>query len=479
MTSPETPPQAAETPAAAPKPRRRWLARTFVVIASLLAFLAIFSIWIDRQLLNTENWTASSSQMLESPAVRTQLAQYLTDQIYANVDVEGELRSALPPRLQPLAGPAAGLLRTQINKQALAALERPKTQELWENANRQAHLLLLKTLEGGGPIVSTKNDAVTVDLKALLAETEARSGIGGRLGKVLPADAAKITVLQSDQLGTAQTIFSILRPLPVVLVVLSLVFFGLALIVAPGYRRNVVRGYGIGYVVSGLLALVGVRWLGNEVVGLARTEAAIPAIQDIWEIYSKLLKAIAWAAVSYGVVMIFGAWLAGPTRAATATRRVTAPYLREPIIAFSVLAVIVGIVFLWWQPTPATRNPVTAILMIALLALGVEGLRRQTSREFPGADRRAAMDRWRERFSGLGASVSEKARSGADAVSRKASDLKASIARPRRPTMRSGIAQLERLMNLKTSGVLDEEEFKREKSRILAGAADEHPTAPL
>ena len=121
MTSPETPPQAAETPVAAPKPRRRWLARTFVVIASLLAFLSIFSIWVNRQLLNTENWTASSSQMLESPAVRTQLAQYLTDQIYANVDVEGELRSALPPRLQPLAGPAAGLLRTQINKQALAA----------------------------------------------------------------------------------------------------------------------------------------------------------------------------------------------------------------------------------------------------------------------------------------------------------------------------------------------------------------------
>ncbi len=438
MTSPDIDPAAAETRLPLPKPRRRWLARTFVVIAALLAFLAIFSIWINRQLLNTENWTASSSQMLESPAVRTQLAQFLTDQIYANVDVEGELRSALPPRLQPLAGPAAGLLRTQINKQALAALERPKTQQLWEDANRQAHLLLLKTLEGGGPIVSTKNDAVTVDLKALLAETEARSGIGGRLGKVLPADAAKITVLRSDQLGTAQTIFSILRPLPVVLVVLSLVFFGLALIVAPGYRRNVVRGYGIGYVVAGLLALVGVRWLGNEVVGLARTDAAIPAIQDIWEIYSKLLKAIAWAAVSYGVVMIFGAWLAGPTRAATATRRVTAPYLREPLIAFSVLAVIVGIVFLWWQPTPATRNPVTAIVMIALLALGVEGLRRQTAREFPGADRQAAMERWRERFSGLGASVSEKARSGADAVSRKAADLKSPRARPRRPTTRPG-----------------------------------------
>ena len=189
---------------------------------------------------------------------------------------------------------------------------------------------------------------------------------------------------------------------------------------------------------SGLLALVGVRWLGNEVVdSLARTEAAVPAVQDIWEIYSKLLKAIAWAAVSYGVVMIFGAWLAGRTRAATATRRVTAPYLREPIIAFSVLAVIVGIVFLWWQPTPATRNPVTAIVMIALLALGVEGLRRQTAREFPGADRQAAMDRWRERFSGFGTSVSEKARSGADAVSRKASDSRRRL-RPRRPTTRSG-----------------------------------------
>ena len=43
--------------------------------------------------------------------MRGQLAMYLIDQLYANVDVQAELADTLPPRLQPLAGPAAGACR--------------------------------------------------------------------------------------------------------------------------------------------------------------------------------------------------------------------------------------------------------------------------------------------------------------------------------------------------------------------------------
>src|SRR3954462_11715441 len=87
---------------------RRITPTGLVVVASLLAFVAIFAIWANRQLLNTDNWTRSSSQLLANPVIRNQVADYLVDQLYSNVDVQGQLRSARPPRLQPLAGPAAG-----------------------------------------------------------------------------------------------------------------------------------------------------------------------------------------------------------------------------------------------------------------------------------------------------------------------------------------------------------------------------------
>ena len=74
------------------KPRRRGVALALVLVASVLAFPAILAVWVNRQVLNTDNWTTASSRMLESPAVRNQLAAYLVDQLYANVDVEAQIR---------------------------------------------------------------------------------------------------------------------------------------------------------------------------------------------------------------------------------------------------------------------------------------------------------------------------------------------------------------------------------------------------
>ena len=109
------------------RPRRRWLARGLVVLAALLAFLALHAIWLDRQLLNTDNWTASSSELLEKPAVRNQAAAFLTDELYARVDIEAAIRDALPPRAQVLAEPAARLLRERVELRAQQMLQRPRS----------------------------------------------------------------------------------------------------------------------------------------------------------------------------------------------------------------------------------------------------------------------------------------------------------------------------------------------------------------
>jgi hypothetical protein len=80
--------------------------------------------------------TATSSRLLEKPVIRDRVASFLVDRRYANVDVEGELRSALPPRVQPLAGPAAGALRNFADKGTREVLARPRAQLAWEAANR-------------------------------------------------------------------------------------------------------------------------------------------------------------------------------------------------------------------------------------------------------------------------------------------------------------------------------------------------------
>ena len=367
------------------RPRRRGVARTLVVLASLLAFLALPAIWLDRQLLNTDNWTQASSDLLQDPAIRDQTAGYLTDQLFANVDVQAEIASALPPRAQFLAEPAASVLRERVGGLAEELLTRPRVQGLWEDANRNAHELLLRVLEGGGDIVSTQGGVVTLDLKALLEELEAQTGLGGRVGARLPDDAARLTILESDQLDTAQDAAKLLDGLPIVLVALSLLLFGVALFVSPGYRRQAVRGYGIGLVLAGVAALALGAIAGDILVDdLATTASLEPAVRGVWEVYVTLLQQAAVASIFYGVVLVVGAWLAGRTSWAVSVRRFLAPYLRETALAYGAFAVLLLVVIAWWAPTPAMRNPVTGVLLALLLVGGFEGLRRVTAREFPG-----------------------------------------------------------------------------------------------
>ena len=366
------------------RPRRRGVARTLVIIASLLAFLALPAIWLDRQLLNTDNWTQASSELLDDPAIRDQTAGYLTDQLFANVDVQAEIARTLPERAQVLAAPAASLLRERVDQLANELLTRPKVQLLWETANREAHELLLLVLEGGGDVVATQGGVVTLDLRALLEELNARTGLGGRVAARLPEDSAQITILRSDQLDTAQTAAKTLDGLPIVLVALSLLLFGAALLVSPGYRRQAVRGYGIGLVLAGVAALAVAAVAGDAIVdSLATTASTEPAVRGVWDVYVTLLTQAAGACIFYGIVLIAGAWLAGRTSWAVSVRRFLAPYLREPALAYAAFAVLLLVVIAWWAPTPAMRNPVTAILLALLLAGGFEGLRRVTAREFP------------------------------------------------------------------------------------------------
>jgi hypothetical protein len=412
---------------------------TLIAIGSLLAVISIFALWANRQLLNTDNWTDTSTELLEDDDIRGQISIFLTDQLYANVDVQAQIQTALPPRAQALAGPAAGALRDVTVRVVTGLLQRPRVQGLWEEANRRAHERLLQVIEGGGDVVSTEGGDVTLDLKALLGATEERFGVGERAGERLPDDAASITVLEADNLQLAQDAVDLLKAAAIFLVALALGLLALAVGLAKGWRREALRAAGWGLVFAGVAVLALRTLAGDAVVGsLAKTEAVTPAVEATWSISTSLLVEAATASIFYGVAMVFFAWLAGPARAATGARRGLAPFIREPGIAYGGLAVIV-LVLLAWGPTPALRNPPTAIVLIALLAFAVEVLRRRSAEEFPNASREETMARLRAWLGGL---------------------------RPGRGGGR--VDQLERLASLRDTGVLDQAEFEREKAQLLA-----------
>jgi hypothetical protein len=369
---------------------RRIVPAVLIALGTLLTFLAIFTIWISRQALETDQWTETSTTLLEKPAIRTAVAGYLTDQLYDNVDVAGELRAGLPTQLQVLAGPAAGALRNGVDQAARKALGTAKLQQAWESSNRASHALLVKVVDGGGPAVGTEGGVVTLDLKALLTQLQATVGVGGRVADKLPESAAKITILKSSQLHTVQRVAKALKPLAALFVLLGLVCFGSAIALARERRREMLRAAGWGFLLAGVGALAARKLLGGTVVdSLASTASVRPAVEDTWSVATSLLVDVAVAAILYGAVVVAGTWFSGPTRAAVSVRSRVAPYLREPRFAYGGLAAVF-LLLLIWAPTEAFRRILPLTVLLVLMLIGTEALRRQAAREVEAAEARSA-----------------------------------------------------------------------------------------
>lgn len=355
-----------------------------ILLAALIGFVSALTVWVKRQALETDQWVATSSRLLEDPQIRQALSIYMVDQLYANVDVAAELQQKLPPDVKPLAGPIAGGLRELSVRAADSLLARPGVQTLWREANRRAHEALLNVVEGHSDRLTTTNGDVVLDLRPLIEQLGERIGLGARLQQRLGPDAGRIVIMHSDQLSAAQTGVKIIRALSIFLAIAVLLLFAAAVYIAKGQRRETLRNIGFTFVIVGVLLLVVRKVAGNWIVDtLTNSQTAEIPAKRTWLIGTDLLSGIAWSAIGYGVVVALAAILAGPTHAATWVRSRLAPTMRErPGMVYAVVGVVYLLVVLW-GPTQAFRQPLWIVIFAGLIGLGTEAFRRLTVREFP------------------------------------------------------------------------------------------------
>jgi hypothetical protein len=449
-----------ETPEKTPVRKRRTLPIVLLVLATLIGAVSVYALWVKRQALETSTWVETSSELLEDRAIQEALSDFIVNTIYENVDVDGEIAKALPPRAQILAAPVAGGLRQVADRATLEALESDKVQGLWEDANRVAHERLLALIEDKGEYVSTTDGEVTLDLTAVVADVAAGVGIGGDVASKLPEGAAEIEILKSDELDAAQKGVKVLRTLAWFLTALALVLWGLAIYLARGWRREMLRAVGFSFIAIGVLNLFARNAGGDAVVSsLSESSTADTAVLHVWEIGTSLLKETAESLIVYGLVMVAAAWLGGPSGVATSIRHGITPYLRQPKYAYFGLAAILILLF-WWDPVIATGRLLPSLVLILVLAIGVEVLRRQVIREFPDQVQTGSPE-------GVAHSIAERMRESRER--RVAGRAAPSEALPGALSGASRLEELERLAKLGEQGVLTPDEVAAEKARILSG----------
>jgi hypothetical protein len=360
---------------------RRVAIYALLVAGAIVAVLAIFSVWTARQLLQKDNWDQTTQAFIADEAIHTALATYLVDQVYEHADPAAKLQSALPPRLQALAAPAAGALREPAVRAVEKLLDAPRFQALWNTAASVTHDQFIALVNDESRFVTRNGNALVLDLRPIISQAGDRLGLPID-GSRLPEGAGVIRIMDAQQLDAMRTVVKLLQTLAIVLFLLALVLLGAAIWLARGHRREITAAAALSLIVAAILVLLLRRVVGNQVIAdLANTATGQDAATSAYTIGTSLLVKIARTVLMLAVLLLIAAWLAGPARLALRARAFLRPALqaRPEMVHGAVLAVLLALLAI--GIVPGIRTAIAALLLIAVAVAGVEMVRRQALRD--------------------------------------------------------------------------------------------------
>ena len=250
-----------------PETRHRLKVRILVVLASILAFLAIFTSWVDRQALDTNQWVDTSGKLLAGQGDLGRRSRSTRSTSSTRTSTSARiLKKRLPPDLQAVSSPLAAGVREFATRAAQQAFQSPRVQTLWGDANRVAHTQLVAILEGKN---EDDLDAERQGRSSTCARSSSSSPTGsasrsrrsrqsqkGEAQGILKPSFARLQIADSQQLDTARTVTKLIEGLAWFFTVGTLALFALAAYLAGrGRRWVVVLGYGLGLIAAGLAAV--------------------------------------------------------------------------------------------------------------------------------------------------------------------------------------------------------------------------------
>ena len=360
---------------------RRVAVAVLITLATIVMLVGSLNVWTKRQLLDTDEWVETSSQLLENDHIRHAISIRITEAAFERAD----LASYLPEQAARLAPLVRGTLEQYAVQAADNFLQRPRVQELWRTANREAHEAFLRVIDDESPLVSTQGDEVVLDLQPIVLDFAADRGIEDAVASRLPEGAGQFTIMKADQLEAVQNLVNLVRKASALLALIAIGLYGLAIWLARDRRRQAVRSTFISLLFVGVIVLVARKLAGDALIeALAEGDAAETVGDQTWLIATSLMVDLAYALIILGVVGLVCTWLLGMTRPAVAVRRMLAPSLRHhPALAYGALAFLYLLVILW-GPT-GSRRLLGIVILAALLFGTLELLRRRCAREFPEA----------------------------------------------------------------------------------------------
>jgi hypothetical protein len=366
---------------------RRIVAWVLVVVACILSVLSVVSVFARNQLLNTDSYVNTVAPLASNPAIQTQVAKQVSENLISRTNVEARVKNALPSKAGFLAAPLTSELESTVNTLALKVVQSKQFSQVWVAVNRTAHKQLVAVLTGSGAgSVSSKNGKVTIDLSQVEANLKKKLDANGItvFNKVPAVKGLNLVLFQSQSLVKVQKTTKLLNDLALVLPILTLLLLAASVVLARNRRRGLVRAaLGLALSMAAVLVVLAVArhqylsGLGPN-QSVAANQAVIDTVTAKLRLGLRVILGISALIAVLGLVAgnrRLRAWASREDRSDSPVHGFVAGH--RGILQWCVLGLAVVVLVIWSEPTTLVAVIVVAIALVVIGAVGIYGTARR------------------------------------------------------------------------------------------------------
>ncbi|MGD9985432.1 hypothetical protein [Pseudonocardia sp.] len=390
-------------PEAPPRARIRWpsiASAVLLVLGLLLVPVSVLSVWTHNQLSDTERFVATAGPVLDDPAVQSAVADRVTAEIFAQVDVQALATQAVDAlaaqgvpapvadRLRGLTGPLAAGTRTFVDDKVHELVASPAFVAAGQRALTVSHQQIAAALAGESSAVVVQGGDTVLDLYPFIeAAKQQLVASGFELAARIPEIHPTIALFPASTLVRAQSLYTVLDVAATWLpwVTLALLVGGVLL---AKRRRRATMVVGLAVMATMLVLAATLLAVRGIVVGAAAPQSAAAAAAT-FDIVVRFVRAALRTLFVVGLVIALAAWVTGPAatavrlrgalgrgigslrRGGLARRLATGPvgpWVHEHRVALRTGLVVLAalVVVLWDRPSGWTVLVVTLLLLVLL-----------------------------------------------------------------------------------------------------------------
>ncbi len=375
-----------------------------IIIGGILSVPGTIGLWVEREIVDEDNFVGTVNEALEDEAVRTVLAERLTDAVMERLeirrrigdglaDIQSQRREDAPGDLVLLEGPLTLAARNVIFEVSFRVVDSELVAEVRDVSLRAVHRVVTAIVNNDKELLGTVGDTLVLDLRPLLEEIVRE--IGGDKGEELlgnlenldipedldipgdldiPEDRGVIVLATKSDLEPVWTLVQVFDRGNPWLAIAAGVLLAVAIAIARSRRRAVI-GVGITVaVVAALEALTVAQPLREVAVdGLSATESGRIAAKATYDTLVRNFLRQQVIVMLIGVGMVAGGSLAMDTGLPKAIRSTyrgqaddLAEWIRERAWALRIAGLGLGGLLLITWPDPSSRMIVTVFVLLAL-----------------------------------------------------------------------------------------------------------------